>query len=66
MPPGQVETANQDVRPLYSGRSVFDIILGTVIFLVIAAGVYAAIRGAWRLHTGDVEEAGSDGRTFRR
>jgi hypothetical protein len=45
---------------------VFDIILGAVIFLVIAAGVYAAIRGAWRLHTGDVEEAGSDGRTFRR
>jgi hypothetical protein len=28
--------------------------------------VYAAIRGAWGLHTGDVEEAGSDGRTFRR
>jgi hypothetical protein len=45
---------------------VFDIILGTVVFLVIAAVVYAAIRGAWRLHAGDVEEAGSDGRTFRR
>jgi hypothetical protein len=45
---------------------VFDIILGTVVFLVIAAVVYAAIRGAWRLHTGDVEETGSDGRTFRR
>jgi hypothetical protein len=45
---------------------VFDVILGIVVVLVIAAFVYAAIRGGWRLRKGDVEEAGSDGRTFRR
>jgi hypothetical protein len=45
---------------------VFDIVLAAVLILVLASFVYAAIRGMWRLHTGDVEEAGSDGRTFRR
>jgi hypothetical protein len=45
---------------------VFDTILAIVVGLVVASFVYAAIRGAWRLHKGDVEEAGSDGRTFRR
>jgi hypothetical protein len=45
---------------------VFGWILGIVVVLVILAVVYAMIRGAWRLHTGDVEEAGSDGRTFER
>jgi hypothetical protein len=45
---------------------MFDIILAIVVVLVLAAFVYGAIRGVWRLHTGDVEEAGSDGRTFRR
>jgi hypothetical protein len=45
---------------------VFDVILGSVVVLVIASVVYAGIRGIWRLHTGDVEEAGNDGRTFRR
>ena len=34
--------------------------------LVVASFVYAAFRGVWRLHKGDVEEAGSDGRTFKR
>jgi hypothetical protein len=37
-----------------------------VVVLVLAAFVYGAIRGIWRLRTGDVEEAGTDGRTFRR
>ena len=45
---------------------MFDIILATVVVLVVASFVYAAVRGMWRLHTGDVEEAGSDGRTFKR
>ena len=45
---------------------MFDIILGIVVVLVLASFVYAAARGLWRLHTGDVEEAGSDGRTFKR
>ena len=45
---------------------MFDTILAVVIVLVIASFVYAAIRGVWRLRSGDVEEAGSDGRTFRR
>jgi hypothetical protein len=39
----------------------------TVLFVLgLLSIVYAMIRGMWRLHTGDVEEAGSDGRTFRR
>ena len=41
-------------------------IVGIVVVLVILASVYAMFRGAWRLRTGDVEEAGSDGNTFRR
>jgi hypothetical protein len=37
----------------------------TVLFVLgLLSIVYAMIRGMWRLHTGDVEEAGSDGRTF--
>jgi hypothetical protein len=39
----------------------------TVVFVLgLLSVVYAMIRGMWRLHTGDVEEAGSDGRTFKR
>jgi len=45
---------------------MFDIILAVVVVLVVASFVYAAFRGVWRLHKGDVEEAGSDGRTFKR
>jgi len=45
---------------------MFAIILAVVVVLVLLSFVYAAIRGMWRLHAGDVEEAGSDGRTFRR
>jgi hypothetical protein len=45
---------------------VFDIVLGIIVVLVLATFVYTAIRGTWRLRKGDVEEAGSDGRTFRR
>ena len=45
---------------------MFDTILGILAVLVSSAFVYAAIRGVWRLYKGDVEEAGSDGRTFRR
>jgi hypothetical protein len=45
---------------------MFDVILGIIVVLAIAAVVYAGIRGIWRLHTGDVEEAGNDGRTFGR
>jgi len=45
---------------------MFDIILAVVVVLVVASFVYAAVRGIWRLRTGDVEEAGSDGRTFER
>ena len=41
-------------------------IVGIVVVLVILAVVYAMFRSAWRLRTGDVEEAGSDGDTFRR
>ncbi len=45
---------------------MFDIVFGIIVVLVLASFVYAAIRGAWRLRKGDVEEAGSDGRTFTR
>jgi hypothetical protein len=39
----------------------------TVLFILgLLSIVYAMVRGMWRLHTGDVEEAGSDGQTFRR
>jgi hypothetical protein len=39
----------------------------TVVFVLgLLSVVYAMVRGMWRLHTGDVEEAGSDGRTFKR
>jgi hypothetical protein len=41
-------------------------IVGIVVILVILAVVYAMFRAAWRLRAGDVEEAGSDGNTFRR
>ena len=44
---------------------MFDTILAVVVVLVVASFVYAAARGLWRLHIGDVEEAGSDGRTFK-
>ena len=43
-----------------------DTILAIVIVLVIASFVYGAIRAAWRLRSGDVEEAGNDGRTLLR
>jgi hypothetical protein len=39
----------------------------TIVFVLgLLSVVYAMVRGMWRLHTGDVEEAGSDGRTFKR
>jgi hypothetical protein len=39
----------------------------TIVFVLgLLTVVYAMVRAMWRLHTGDVEEAGSDGRTFRR
>ena len=36
------------------------------VVLVLASFVYGAIRAVWRLHKGDVEEAGNDGRTLGR
>jgi len=51
---------------LFGGAATAGGLRGLVFVLFLAAFVYAAIRDAWRLHKGDVEEAGSDGRTFRR
>jgi hypothetical protein len=45
---------------------MLEIIPGVVLVLMVLTVVYAAARAAWRLHTDDVEEAGSDGRTFER
>ena len=45
---------------------MFDIILAIVIVVVLVSFVYGALRAVWRLHTGDVEEAGNDGRTLDR
>ena len=46
--------------------SMVKLIITVVFVLGLLSVVYAMIRAFWRLHTGDVEEAGSDGRTFRR
>ena len=45
---------------------MFDTILAVVVVLVLVSFVYGAIRAVWRLHKGDVEEAGNDGRTIGR
>ena len=46
--------------------SMVQLIVTILFVLGLLSVVYAMVRAAWRLHTGDVEEAGSDGRTFRR
>jgi len=45
--------------------SVVKLIVTVVFVLGLLSVVYAMVRAFWRLHTGDVEEAGSDGDTFR-
>ena len=46
--------------------SMVKLIVTIVFVLGLLSVVYAMVRAFWRLHTGDVEEAGSDGRTFTR
>ena len=46
--------------------SMVKLIVTVVFVLGLLSVVYAMVRAFWRLHTGDVEEAGSDGRTFKR
>jgi hypothetical protein len=43
-----------------------DVIFAIVIALVIGSVIYGGIRAFWRLRSGDVEEAGNDGRTIGR
>jgi hypothetical protein len=40
------------------------IIFGIVVVVVIASLVYAPLRVLWRLRTGDIESAGSDGQSM--
>jgi len=61
-PPPGAEAVGEDS----GGTTPFFIGLTVVFFLMVLTVVYGVIRFLWRLHTGDIESAGSDGDTWRR
>jgi hypothetical protein len=46
--------------------STGDIVVAVVLGLGVFTVLYAFVRVPWRLWHGDIEAAGSDGRTFKR